>query len=82
MTNEEIYAWMKENLKTTAEAKEITEQSKNAFAQSVSTNQIKPFFESSEGYGAGKVRLYLKSDLEKYRDKKQENRNKKKTPEK
>lgn len=62
---ENIRKWIQDNLVMQQEAIGITEQSKRAFNQSVATGQIKPFIEFGE---ARKTRLYLKSDLEYYRD--------------
>lgn len=66
----ELHDFIKENLLTKVEASKITGQSIGAFNQSVKMGMIKPFFES-EGSTSSKVRLYLKSDMEAYRDRKQ-----------
>lgn len=65
---QEIKQFMQENLLSKREAMEITGQSAQAFLQSVNMSYIKPFFETSGS--TQKVRLYLKSDMEEYRDKK------------
>lgn len=64
---EELQQFLQDNLLTKDEASAITNQSSRAFSQSVSYGKLKPFFES-EGKGPGKVRLYLKEDVEHYRD--------------
>lgn len=66
---QELQNFLKENLLTKSDAVKITNQSINAFNQSIKTGMIKPFYES-DGSTASKVRLYLKSDLESYRDRK------------
>jgi hypothetical protein len=69
---EQIKQWINDNLVMQQEAMKITEQSSNAFNQSVKIGQIKPFVEFGEGR---KTRLYLKSDLETYRINKRKPRN-------
>lgn len=64
MNKEDIRKWINENLMLRDEAIKITDQSMSAFGQSVSTGKIKPFVEFGN---KRKTRLYLKSDLEKYR---------------
>jgi len=64
MSIEEIKQFMNENLLTKKEAMEITGQSLTAFDQAVATGRLKPFFEKAEGRST--VRLYLKSDVERY----------------
>lgn len=64
MNLEEIKQFMNENLLTKKEAMEITNQSLTAFDQAVQTGRLKPFFEKGEGRST--VRLYLKSDVERY----------------
>lgn len=61
---EEIKKFMHENLLTKKEAMQLTGQSITAFDQAVQTGRLKPFFEKGEGRGT--VRLYLKSDVERY----------------
>lgn len=69
-----IQKWMKENLLTKNEAAVITGQSTQAFNQSVRSGKIQPFYEST-GIGPAKVNLYLKSDIEYYRDHKRKQLN-------
>lgn len=64
MNIEEIKQFISENLLTKKEAMEITGQSLTAFDQAVATGRLKPFFERGEGRST--VRLYLKSDVERY----------------
>ncbi|MHC5215179.1 hypothetical protein ACYSNR_00820 [Enterococcus sp. LJL128] len=68
-TLEDIQTWMKNNLVNKEQGREITGQSKQAFSQSVRLGYINPFFEI-EGSTSTNVKLFLKSDLEDYRDKK------------
>lgn len=67
---DELQTFLYDNLLTKTEAAKVTGQSINAFSQAVKYGVIKPFFES-EGSTSSKVRLYLKSDLEEYRNRKQ-----------
>lgn len=67
MNNEDIKKWINENLVMQDEARQITEQSVSAFGQSVSTGRIMSFVEFGE---KRKTRLYLKSDLEEYKNNK------------
>lgn len=60
-----IKKFMHENLLTKQEAAKITDQSQQAFLNSVNQGFIEPFFET-DGKGPGKVRLYLRSDIENY----------------
>lgn len=62
MDQEKIKKWMEENLVTKKEAAAITDQSLNAFNQSVKMRLIEPFFEKGDNTSS-KVRLYLKSDI-------------------
>lgn len=64
---EDLQSFINESLLTKSEAAKITGQSPVAFNQSVSLGAIKPFYEST-GVGSAKVKLYLKSDVEHYRD--------------
>jgi len=64
MKIEKIKQFINENLLTKKEAMEITGQSLTAFDQAVATGRLKPFFERGEGRST--VRLYLKSDVERY----------------
>ena len=66
---DELQQFMNDNLVSKQEAYAITGQSMEGFSQSVKLGLVKPFYES-EGAGRAKTRLYLKSDLEKYRDSK------------
>lgn len=72
----ELKEWIETNLVTKQEALRITEQSPKGFQQSVRTNVIQPFYESKEGKGPSVVRLYLKSDVEKYAEQLEEKRQK------
>lgn len=63
----EIQKWISENLLTKSEAAAITGQSLTGFNQSVAIGKIAPFYVSS-GTGSSKVKLYLRSDIEHYRD--------------
>lgn len=65
---QEIKQFMDENLLSKREAMEITNQSPQAFLQAVNLGYIKPFYESTGT--TQKVRLYLKSDMEEYRERK------------
>ncbi|EUJ16522.1 hypothetical protein [Listeria aquatica] len=65
-----VQDFMYKNLVSKNEARKITGQSYEAFSQSVKNGWILPFFES--GSGTRKVRLYLKSDLEEYRNNKRQ----------
>ncbi len=73
-TNQDIQDWCLTNLLTRQEAAKITKQSYSSFSQSVNLKYIKPFLEY--GSGTGSVRLYLKSDIEKYAKKLEEKRQK------
>lgn len=64
MEAKQIEEWMNENLVTKKEAMEITGQSLTAFDQAVVSGRLKPFFE--RGKARGIVRLYLRSDVERY----------------
>ncbi|MGM0169815.1 hypothetical protein IGI39_004749 [Enterococcus sp. AZ135] len=61
---DQMKEWALENLVTRQEAANITGQSYTAFSQSVNLRNIIPFLEY--GTGTRTVRLYLKSDIEKY----------------
>jgi len=65
----DIQQWISENLLTKSESLAITGQTVSGFNQSVRLGYIKPFYESS-GSGPSKVKLYLRSDIESYRDNK------------
>lgn len=61
MTQQEhIKQWIDMNLLTPKAAMNITQQSRAAFNQSVSTGQIKPYITKDT------IRLFLKSDMEEY----------------
>ena len=60
-----IKMFMYDNLLTKQEASKITNQSQQAFLNAVNEGFIEPFFETN-GKGPGKVRLYLRSDIENY----------------
>lgn len=64
MNREELKKFLADNLITKQQAMRITGQSLSAFNQSISTKQIIPIYE--QGEGAGKVRLYLKKEVEEY----------------
>lgn len=64
MEAKQIKKWMDENLLTKKEAMEVTGQSLTAFDQAITSGRLKPFFE--KGKARGIVRLYLRSDVEKY----------------
>jgi len=64
MDNEQIKQWIMNNLCTREVARGITGQSDSAFGQSLATGRISPFVELESGKRV--VRLYLRSDLEKY----------------
>jgi len=68
MEKEEIKKWIENNLVLRDEAESITGQSKPAFGQSVANGNIKAFVEFGN---SRKTRLYLRSDLEEYAEKKQ-----------
>lgn len=61
--------YLQVNLLDRTQAASITNQSQNAFDQSVKLNMVKPFFERKRN-GRSQYKLYLKSDLEEYRKKK------------
>lgn len=63
----DLKKFLKENLLTKNEAAAITGQTPGAFNNAVHSGMINPFFESS-GVGSAKAKLYLKSDVEHYRD--------------
>lgn len=65
MNNEQIKQWINDNLVMQDEARQITEQSVSAFNQSVATGKIMPFVEFESGKRT--IRLYFRSDLERYR---------------
>lgn len=67
MNNSEIKKWINNNLVMQDEARSITSQSKTAFNQSVQNGKIQPFVEFGT---VRKTRLYLKEDLELYRENK------------
>lgn len=67
MKSEDIKKWINENLVMQDEARQITEQSVSAFGQSVSTGKLIAFVEFGE---KRKTRLYLKRDLEEYKNNK------------
>ncbi|GCF92485.1 hypothetical protein NRIC_03760 [Enterococcus florum] len=62
---EQIKKFMENDLLTKSQAMEITGQSPNAFAQSLKSGKVSPFYEA-EGTKADKVRLYLREDIETY----------------
>lgn len=64
MNREELKKFLADNLITKQQARQITGQSLSAFNQSISTKQIIPIYE--QGEGTGKVRLYLKKEVEEY----------------
>lgn len=64
MNREELEKFLADNLITKQQARQITGQSLSAFNQSISTKQIMPIYE--QGEGTGKVRLYLKKEVEEY----------------
>lgn len=64
---DDLKKFMDENLVNKQQAAEITGQSVTAFEQSVKLKHVKPFYQS-QGAGRANMRLYLKSDLEHYRD--------------
>lgn len=64
MNREELEKFLADNLITKQQARQITGQSLSAFNQSISTKQIIPIYEHGEG--TGKVRLYLKKEVEEY----------------
>lgn len=70
LDQQEIKNWMEKNLVGKDEGAKITEQSKVGFSQSVKMGKIVPFFETN-GSTSSNIRLYLKSDLEYYRDTRQ-----------
>ncbi|SKA16038.1 hypothetical protein SAMN02745116_02625 [Pilibacter termitis] len=65
MEQEQFLKWIKENLLSTGESIKLSGKSAATFKKAVVQNSIKPFYESSDE-GRGKVRLYLKSDVERY----------------
>lgn len=68
--NEDLKIYLKNNLFPMEEARKITEQSTSAFLQSVATNKLIPFYQTINESGRIQNKLYLKSDLEEYRDNK------------
>lgn len=64
MKTDELKEFINNNLLTKQEAMEITGQGLSAFNQAVSTGKLKPFYDHGEG--RSRVRLYLKSDVQKY----------------
>lgn len=64
MNREELKKFLADNLITKQQAMRITGQSHSAFQQSVNTGQLKPIYQ--QGQGTGKVRLYLKKEVEEY----------------
>lgn len=64
MDREELVEFLAKNLVTKKQAMRITGQSHSAFQQSVNTRQLKPIYQ--QGTGTGKVRLYLRSEVEEY----------------
>ncbi|AVF28871.1 hypothetical protein [Paenibacillus larvae] len=65
----DIQAWLeftKENILVKSKAKEILGMSESAFTQAVSTQRLVPVIELGEGNR--KIRLYLKSDVLRYKE--------------
>lgn len=60
----EIQKFLDENLLTKQEAMKVTGQTTTSFNQSIATGRLKPFYD--HGKGTGRVRLYLRSDVEAY----------------
>ena len=61
MSREEIVKWVDENVLSAAEAREITNQSQDAFTQSVTSGHM-PILKSFSRIH----KVYLKSDAEEY----------------
>ncbi|HFE9852547.1 hypothetical protein [Enterococcus faecalis] len=67
MTKEEVLLYLRENIVDKQGAAKITEQTINAFAQSVKLGLVKPFFEIKHDDGERPtVRLYHIDDLKEY----------------
>jgi hypothetical protein len=64
---EHIRKWINDNLVMQNEARKLTEQSISAFSQAVQSGLIKPFVSFGD---KRKTYLYLKSDLETYKNNK------------
>jgi hypothetical protein len=66
----EMRDWLAKNLLAKKDAIQITGQSDKAFSQSVTTQQIFPFYVSDtrkdKTGGGGIVRLFMRTDLERY----------------
>lgn len=73
MDLEAIKKWMHENLLTKHEARKITGQSSIAFNQSVTTEKLRPFYQKGDNMQT-MVRLFLRSEVEKYAPKVKERR--------
>ncbi|HHW4424954.1 TPA: hypothetical protein ACUWRN_002950 [Listeria monocytogenes] len=61
----DVKKWMENNLVNSKQAREITNQSQRSFLQAVQDNRIKAFFQTGD-HGRDIVRLFLRSDCEKY----------------
>lgn len=66
----ELQSYLKENLLGVEDARKITGQSTVAFNQSVATGKLIPFYYNETVNGRIQNKLFLKSDLEHYRDNK------------
>lgn len=68
--NIELQEYLKENLFPREEARLITGQSLAGFNQAVATGRLIPFYSTVSENGRIQNKLFLKSDLEHYRDNK------------
>lgn len=68
--NDELQRYLKENLLPSENARVITGQSTPAFNQSVAIGRLTPFYSTQTENGRIQNKLFLKSDLEHYKDNK------------
>ncbi|BDC77850.1 hypothetical protein ACIJDA_002755 [Enterococcus faecalis] len=73
---ETFQAWAQENLVTRKGAAKITGQSYAGFSQAINRKVLTPFLEFDGEPATSLVRLYLKSDVEKYAEQLKEKRQK------
>ena len=69
-SEDELREYLKNNLFPMEEAKLITEQSTSSFLQSVAAGKLVPFYQTTSPKGRSQNKLFIKSELEEYRDNK------------
>lgn len=66
----ELQDYLTKNLLPMEEARKITGQSVSGFNQSVALEKVVPFYQTVTASGRVQNKLFLKSELEEYRDNK------------